>query len=475
MRRIRLPLIALVLVALAAAGLSLRPGRQSGERQTLVATHEHEREADRGENVAKELQEPADALLSRLAFGSDGSDLSTQYRNAIAQQHRLKARTAAAAPDLANAQWKLVGPTNIGGRILDIALDPTKANTLYIAAAGGGVWRSTEKGENLKSVWPDDQTQAVGALAITPSGTLYAGTGETGPGGGSLTYGGTGVFRTDDQGKHWRRIGLENTSRISRIVIDPTNPRRIFVAATGNLYKGTADRGVYRSEDGGDTWKRVLAGDNDTTGAADIAIDPKNPKRLLATMWQHQRLPDARNYTGTGSGVYRSTDGGTTWSRIGSPLLGPNPLLGRMGVAIDPQNPDTVYVIASGTPVGGAHLGFYKSTNFGDTFSLTLDPDNAGLGGAFTYGWWFGRLWVDPNNSNRIYSAGVDLMRSDDGGTTFNSAGGNAHADMHAMAWDPKVKGRVYLGNDGGLYRADDDGQTWNQVKYQPFSQPDSL
>jgi photosystem II stability/assembly factor-like uncharacterized protein len=468
MRRFRPAVLTLALAALLLGAFAIQ-----GSNGNRVATVHRDRYLETEEG--RELLEPADALLARLAVGSDGSDLSTVYRQAIAQEHSLKAKTAAAAPDLAGAQWSLVGPTNIGGRALDLALDPKTPTTVYLATAGGGVWKSTEKGEKLQSIWPADVPQSTGAIAITPGGTLYVGTGETGPGGGSLTYGGNGTYRSTDGGKHWSNIGLRDTSRISRIVIDPSNPRRIFVAATGNLYKGTQDRGIYRSDDGGDSWKRVLAGDNDTTGAADIAIDPKNPKRLLATMWQHQRLPDARNYTGTGSGVYRSTDGGDSWARIGSPFLGPNPELGRMGVAIDPSNPDTVYVIASGTPIGGAHLGFYKSTDFGNSFIPTIDPNNAGLGGAFTYGWWFGRLWVDPNNSQRIYSAGVDLMRSDDGGQSFASAGANAHADMHAMVWDPKVKGRIYLGNDGGLYRSDDDGVAWNQVKYQPFSQPDSL
>nr|MDQ4125660.1 hypothetical protein [Actinomycetota bacterium] len=190
----------------------------------------------------------------------------------------------------------LEGPTNVGGRPLDVAVDPERRDTIYVAVASGGVWRSTDAGTRFEPVWPADAVQMIGALTISKSGVLYAGTGETGPGGGSITYGGNGVYRSTDRGATWQHLGLAKTSRISRIVIDPSNENRIFVAASGNLFKGSGDRGLYVSEDGGDTWDKVLEGDNPNTGAADVAIDESDPSIVWATTWDHPRTPDQRLY-----------------------------------------------------------------------------------------------------------------------------------------------------------------------------------
>ena len=293
------------------------------------------------------------------------------------------------------------------------------------------------------------------------------GTGESGPGGGGITYGGSGVYRSDDRGKTWRNIGLRETSRISRIVLDPTNEKRIFVAATGPLFEAGGDRGLYRSDDGGETWKLVLEGETATTGATDVAIDPRNPQRVYAAMWDHIREPDRRAYEGLGSGLFRSDDGGDTWERIGNGLFGPNPSLGRIGVAVAPSDPDRVYVIATG-PVG-AGGGFYSSRDGGETFVAAHSPDL--LLAAFTYGWWFGRVWVDPADEDKVYVAGVQLVRSEDGGLTFHDATQGTHVDHHAMAWDSRQEGRVYLGNDGGVYRSDDNGESYEFAEEMPWSQ----
>ena len=237
---------------------------------------------------------------------------------------------------LASARWRFVGPTNIGGRVVDIAVDPVTADTIYVAAATGGVWKSTDRGARFTSIWPPANPQSMGALVIAPNGTLFAGTGEANPGGGSITYGGGGIFRSVNSGATWQRVGLANSGAIGRLVIDPTNPQRIFAAATGSLYNPGGQRGVYESTDGGSTWRRVLAGDNSTTGAVDLDIDPTNPNRVFAAMWDHLREPDLRTYGGVGSGVYRSIDGGTTWQRLTNGLPASSPLIGRIGVAVAP-------------------------------------------------------------------------------------------------------------------------------------------
>jgi photosystem II stability/assembly factor-like uncharacterized protein len=447
--------LALVLIPglLLLAGLPGQPGHARPEAEV--------------QEEKSELGLPVDSTLVRALQGSDKgltpADVLPAARSRTAQ---ISQATKERAPGIAAAPWKLEGPTNIGGRLLDVVVDPDAKDTIFVAAASGGVFKSSDAGKTFSSVWPTDEIQPIGALAISKSGVLYAGTGETGPGGGSMTYGGGGMFRSTDKGKTWKRIGLEKTSRIARVVVDPHNDKRIWVAASGNLFKPTQDRGLYRSDDGGDTWKKVLAGDNDTTGASDIAVDPKDPKRVFATTWDHQRTPDRRRYEGLGSGLYRSTDGGETWSRTGTPAFGPNPALGRPSVAISNQDSNLVYATAAG--VSGTSAGFYVSTDGGSTFTPRHSPDL--ITGGFTYAWWFGRIFVDPNNDKHVFVPGVSLGVTDDGGNTWGTSNG-PHSDHHGMAWDPKVKDRVYLANDGGSYRSDDNGVSWEFAEYQPFSQ----
>jgi photosystem II stability/assembly factor-like uncharacterized protein len=418
--------------------------------------------------VGRELQEPADVMLTRQLFGSDrGLTPSQVFRSARRASGRIAQATRERAPGIAAARWSFEGPTNIGGRILDLAIDPAQVDVVYAASASGGVFKSTDAGRTWQSSWPEDLPQAIGAVAMTPSGVLYAGTGEAGPGGGGITYGGDGVYRSDDRGRTWRNIGLKGTSRISRIVLDPSDEQRIFVAATGPLFEAGGERGLYRTDDGGATWKLVLEGDNPTTGATDIAIDPRDPKRVYAAMWDHIREPDRRAYEGVGSGLYRSDDGGDTWRRIGGGLFGPNPALGRIGIALAPSNPDHLYAIATG-PVGAA-AGFFSSTDAGATFVPTQSPEL--LLASYTYGWWFGRVWVDPADEDKVYVAGVQLVRSEDGGMTFADASQGSHADHHAMVWDARQAGRLYLGNDGGVYRSDDNGESYEFAESMPWSQ----
>jgi photosystem II stability/assembly factor-like uncharacterized protein len=468
--RPRLLLFCTAALALIAVAAFVVAGSGDGTPGDDRARGEHsgEEAGKEGREEARELQEPSDAMLGRQLFGSEGVVPTDVFAQARTSAITIAARTRRDAPAVADARWRFEGPSNVGGRVLDIAVDPKQADTIYVATATGGVWRSTDAGRTLEDVWPDDRTQAIGALAIGSDGTLYAGTGETGPGGGSITYGGEGVFRSRNGGKSWQRVGLERTSRIGRIAVDPRNPQRVLVAASGNLFRGSADRGIYLSEDGGDRWRKVLAGDNQTTGATDVAIDPSNARVLWATMWDHQRTPDVRRYEGTGSGVYRSLDGGATWTRIGGGLFGPNPKGGRMAVALGRGG--TVWV--SVTSASGAFGGLYKSTDGGLTFTPRGDAGMLATGGFFVYGWWFGRLWLDPADENHVFVPGVSLWESTDGGLTWATTDG-PHADHHAMAWDPQVPRRVYNGNDGGVYRSDENGasESWHVAQNQPYSQ----
>ncbi|MBM0256246.1 hypothetical protein [Micromonospora sp. 4G55] len=179
---------------------------------------------------------------------------------------------------------------------------------------------SRDAGNRFEPAWPDGWTQAMGAVATGPDGTLYAGTGEVNPGGGSVTYEGTGLYASRDGGRSWRSLGLRDSGAIGAITVDPADPKRIFVAAAGSLYNGGGDRGVYRSTDGGATWQRILAGANEFTGATEVLIDPRDADRLYAVLWDHRRTPDLRTYGGVGSGVFRSLDGGATWARLAGGL-----------------------------------------------------------------------------------------------------------------------------------------------------------
>ena len=386
-----------------------------------------------------------------------------------AQAAALASAAERADAQEARARWRFAGPTNIGGRVVDIAVNPLVADTIYVAAATGGVWKSKDRGARFTSIWPASNPQSMGALAITASGTLLAGTGEANPGGGSITYGGSGIYRSPDGGATWQLVGLTDSGSIGRIAVDSTNSQRIFVAVAGKLYNHGGDRGVYQSTDGGSTWSRVLAGDNDTTGAVDLAIDPANPNRIFATMWDHFREPDLRTFGGVGSGVYRSIDGGATWQRLTNGLPASSATIGRIGIALANSNPQRLYAIVNQT--NGLFQGFYQSDNGGDSWTK-LATSSTLSGAQSTYGWWFGRVWVDPLDQAHVFAAGVYLCESKNSGLSFTGEF-SPHADHHAMAWDLKVPGRVYLGNDGGTYRSDVNGSNdpWTAAVSQPFTQ----
>src|SRR6266508_1541690 len=309
-RRVGLLSVGLVLVLLGAAADARGPvDRTVGPPPAGASDEEAEEHQEAGEH--KEAGEHHEA--GEHEAGPAGSDqwfaaqrlypftgqpsLDAAYRTAVDQ-----AATAALAPRaaaLAAGPWQPLGPSNIGGRITDAVVDPVRSNTVYAGAATGGVWRSTDGGVTFRRSWPATLTPSIGALAVTPAGAVYAGTGEGNPGGGSVTFPGNGVFRSTDGGTTWTPAGLAGSDRIGRLALDPTNPNRLFAAATGSLFTPGGVRGLYRTTDGGATWQLVLAGSTATTGAIDVAIDPATPSRVYAAMWDHQppsRGPDLRRY-----------------------------------------------------------------------------------------------------------------------------------------------------------------------------------
>lgn len=365
--------------------------------------------------------------------------------------------------------WQPLGPTNIGGRVVGLALDPRLPDTLYAATASGGLWRSNDAGHTFQPNWPAGATQAMGAVATAGDGTLYVGTGEPNPGGGSVTYEGTGVYRSTDRGASWQPVGLRDSGTIGAIVVDPRDPRRVLVAANGSLYSPGGDRGVYLSTDAGATWRRVLDVPNEFTGAVDVQLDPTDADRVYAVLWDHRRTPSQRSYGGVGSGVYRSTDGGAGWQRLGDGLPAAGPDVGRIGLGVAVSEPGRLYAVV--IDAAGGFAGFYTSADSGS--SWTRLPDAVALKDAqSSYGWWFGKVWVDPRDATHLHVAGVSLLTSTDGGRSWTATGDEVHADHHALLWDPRRPGRAYLGNDGGVYRSDADADRgWVRAEYQPWTQ----
>jgi hypothetical protein len=400
---------------------------------------------------------------------------SSAKRVGLAQIRRAR-QQARAITTASNDPWQLIGPANVGGRVTDVVVDPTEANTIYIAASGGGIWKSTDAGTTFTPSWPSDYIQNMGALARGPDGTLWAGTGEANPSGGGLTFTGDGVYKSADNGVTWQNVGLVNSASIGRIVVNPQNASEVWVAAAGWLSYSAGERGIYHTTNGGTTWQLALAPPNATTGGIDIALAPGNPSRVYAAMWDHKRNNGARTYGGIGSGLYRSDNAGGSWTRLQN-IVGPacawdatgtglaaDASLGRIGVAIAPSDASRVYVV-SGTPYG-PDKGFYFSVNGGDSFVCGGQAYQTSSG----YQWWFGRLWVDPANPLHLFNADVSLRQSVTGGLAWAPVTG-PHADQHGMEWDPNVPNRVYLGNDGGVYRSDNNGTTWIPGTYQPWVQ----
>ena len=361
--------------------------------------------------------------------------------------------------------WTFAGPTNIGGRLTALAVDPHDVDHIWAGAAAGGVFESADRGGTWTAVFDDQPLLPVGAIAAHPtdSSIVYVGTGEAN--GAGYSYDGDGVFRTTDGGATWQAMGLADTRRIGRIAIDPSDPRRVFVAAAGGVYVPDTHRGVYRSVDGGATWTQVLFV-SATAGAIDVVIDPSDPDRIYAAIWQHYSTGDDWIAGGTDSGIWQSADGGDTWSRLSNGLPAPSPTVGRIGLALAASSPQTVYALYLDDP--GSFLGVYKTTNAGASWSRVDAPGGAQesiFGGS---GYYFGQIRVDPANAQRVYLLDAYWARSVDGGVTWTAFTTGLHVDHHDMAILP---GRLYMATDGGFYNSTNDGGVWTHSITMPITQ----
>ncbi len=406
---------------------------------------------------------PSDWFLRQRAWPHE--EISQTARLAAAEQAR--GLRALARQRSTAGFWDPVGPTNIGGRIADVACHPTDPNTIYVGAAEGGVFKTTDAGATWIPTFDDESSLSIGSVAIDPTNpeVLYVGTGEANGGGGSVTYGGTGVFKSTNGGATWKNVGLAETRYIGRVVVDPSSPNRVFVAALGAMFSTGPDRGVYRSTDAGVSWERVLAS-NDSTGAIDLAIHPSDSNRVYAAMWERTRGPDYLNYGGDGSGIWRTTDGGDTWTELTNGLPS-GPDVGRIGISLADSSPDILYAIyADASP--GEFDGVYKTTDGGSSWIRTND---GALSGVYaTYGWWFGNIRVDPVNPNRVFVLGLTFYRSTNGGSSWAQTGSSMHVDHHGLDFTPGSTA-IWEGNDGGMYRSTNGGTIWTHFANMPVTQ----
>jgi photosystem II stability/assembly factor-like uncharacterized protein len=369
---------------------------------------------------------------------------------------------------LKGMEARAIGPAATSGRITDLEAVISDPSTIYAGTATGGLWKSVNAGLSWNPLFDKEDFASIGAIAInqkTPS-IIWVGTGE-GNTRNSTSYGG-GMYRSLDSGKSWKNIGLEGSERINRIALHPSNPDIAYVAALGTLWSENKERGIYKTEDGGESWTRILYVD-EKTGATDIKMDPTNPDKLYAAMWEFRRWPDYFESGGKGSGLYVSTDGGDSWDRQEEEDGMPKGDLGRMVIAVSQSNPNIVYTL-----VEAKESALIRSEDGGHSWKTV----NSEVGIA-DRPFYYSQLEVDPNDPETIYNIATRIRRSIDGGKNFSrlaaidccAVGNTIHVDNHALWINPENSKHILLGNDGGIAITHDTGDSWRYVQNLPVSQ----
>ena len=359
-----------------------------------------------------------------------------------------------------------IGPGGMSGRVTAIDVVNDNSDIMYVGTASGGLWKSTSGGVKWEPIFDKEVTASIGALAIQQSNpsVIWAGTGEGNP--RNSLNGGYGVYKSLDGGKTWKSMGLEKTRHIHRIKIDPMNPNTVYVGAIGSPWGEHPERGVFKTTDGGETWEKVLFVNN-KTGVADLIMDPTNPNKLFAAMWEHKREPWFFNSGGTGSGLYMTHDGGKNWKKLSEEDGLPAGDLGRIGVAIAPGKPEVIYAL-----VEAKKNALYKSEDGGFKWKKVNDKSDIG-----NRPFYYSEIYVDPENENRVFSVFTYVNVSQDGGKNFTQlmpayrADNGVHPDHHAFWIHPENGQFMMDGNDGGLNISKDGGKTWRFVGNLPVAQ----
>src|SRR5258706_11146975 len=356
-------------------------------------------------------------------------------------------------------EFRLIGPAFMSGRVIDVAVDPTHRSTWYVAVASGGVWKTTNAGTTWTPIFDGERSYSIGCVTLDPRHplTVWVGSGENNSQ-RSVGYG-DGVYTSVDGGKTWANVGLKGSEHIGEIVVDPRNSDVVYVAAQGPLWTTGGERGLYKTSDGGKTWTRILNVD-ERTGISELHLDPRDPDVMYAVAYERHRRVWTLIDGGPGCGIHKSTDGGRTWKKLESGL--PKEMTGRIGLAVSPANPDVVYAIVE---AANKASGVYRSTNAGASWEkrasyLSSSPQ------------YYQELVADPKVAERVYSMDTFLNVTYDGGKTWQRLGeADKHVDNHALVIDPEDTDHLIDGCDGGLYQSWDRGTTWSFFGNLPIAQ----
>lgn len=374
----------------------------------------------------------------------------------FAQSNSDKSESKLDETFLKNLQFRAIGPANMGGRIDDIAVVENNPSTFYVGAATGGVWKTINNGTTFEPIFDAQGSTSIGDIAIAPSdpSIIWVGTGE--PNNRQSSSWGDGVYRSLDAGKTWQNMGLRDSKHIGRVVIDSRDPNIVYVAVVGHLWGPNKERGVFKTTDGGKTWNNVLF-INEDTGVIDLAMDPESPMTIYAAAYQRRRAPWGFNGGGAGSALYRTIDGGASWTKLSKGL--PEGVTGRIGVDIYRRNPNILYAL-----VENAKGGTFRSDDRGETWRKMSDMDSRPM--------YYSQIRIDPNNDQRIWQLAAPMYVSDDGGKTWSSNFvQRIHGDFHAMWIDPANSNHVLTGSDGGIHASYDRGRTWDFINTIPLGQ----
>ena len=365
------------------------------------------------------------------------------------------------AATFSGLEFRSIGPAFKAGRIADIAIHPENDNVWYVAVGSGGVWKTQNAGVTWTPVFDKQSSYSTGCITLDPSdpNIVWLGTGEN-VGGRHVGYG-DGVYRSPDGGQSWENLGLKDSEHISKIIVHPDHSEVVWVAAQGPLWSKGGDRGLYKTTDGGKNWKKTL-GDDEWVGVTDIVIDPRDPNRLYAATWQRHRNVAAYLGGGPGTALYRSDDGGETWEKLTRGL--PQSNMGKIGLAISPQNPDVLYAAIELDRRGG---GLYRSTDRGASWEKRSDAVSGATGPHY-----YQELYACPHNFDRIYLVDVRIQVSDDGGKTFRRLKEeHKHSDNHSINFRMDDPDYLLVGTDGGIYESFDLAENWRFIANMPITQ----